>query len=266
MTTLPVSPGEPHEARQIAESFGQDAQRYDRTRPSYPTELVDRIIAASPGKDVLDVGCGTGIATRQFQAAGCTVLGVEPDERMAALARQAGFEVEVATFEAWEPAGRTFDAVVAGQAWHWVDPVAGAAVAADVLRPGGRIALFWNSFQPPADLAQAFAEVTRKVLPDSPASRAGQAGADPYGGIIDRAAGGIAQAGVFSATERWSFDWQRDYTRDEWLAQVPTFGLATRLPKDTLAELLAGIGAAIDTAGGAFTMQYSTLVGTATRN
>jgi hypothetical protein len=58
------------------------------------------------------------------------VLGVEPDARMAAFARGSGVEVEVATFEAWDAAGRAFDAVVAGTAWHWVDPVAGAAKAA----------------------------------------------------------------------------------------------------------------------------------------
>jgi len=98
---------------------------------------VERIVAASPGPDVLDVGCGTGIAARQFQAVGGRVLGVDADARMAEWARRTGVETEVATFEAWESAGREFDAVVAGQAWHWVDPVAGAAKAAQVLRPGG---------------------------------------------------------------------------------------------------------------------------------
>jgi SAM-dependent methyltransferase len=110
-----VSPGpEPYQDRQVAESFSEDAGRYDRTRPPYPGALVEAIVAASPGPDVLDVGCGTGIAARQFQAAGCTVLGVEPDARMAAFARRSGTEVEVATFEAWDSAGRDFDAVIAG--------------------------------------------------------------------------------------------------------------------------------------------------------
>mgnify|MGYP004495330689 CR=1 FL=1 len=132
MPTLPSAPAprpesQPHQHRQVAESFGSDPERYDRTRPRYPDAMVERIVAASPGPDVLDVGCGTGIAARQFQAAGCRVLGVDPDARMAEQARRHGVEVEVATFEAWDPAGRTFDAVVAGQAWHWVDPVAGLA-------------------------------------------------------------------------------------------------------------------------------------------
>src|SRR5918999_3383058 len=100
---------EPHRHRQAAESFGADAERYDRTRPRYPDALVQRIIAASPGSDVLDVGCGTGIAARQFQAAGATVLGVDVDARMADFARQRGLEVEVATFESWDHAGRFFD-------------------------------------------------------------------------------------------------------------------------------------------------------------
>ena len=151
-----------------AESFGKDAERYDRTRPRYPDAMVEKIVAESPGPDVLDIGCGTGIAARQFRRAGCRVLGVEPDARMAEWARRSELEVEVAGFGVWDPAGRTFDAVVAGQAWHWVDPVAGAAKAAQVLRPGGRLAAFWQVFQPPSDVAEAFATVYHRVVPDSP--------------------------------------------------------------------------------------------------
>ena len=102
-----------HRDRRVAESFGGDAERYDRARPDYPDALVRRIIAASPGRNVLDVGCGTGIEARQFRAAGCAVLGGELDARMAEFARGSGVDVEVATLEAWDPAGRTFDAVTA---------------------------------------------------------------------------------------------------------------------------------------------------------
>ena len=96
----------------MAESFGVDPERYDRARPPYPDALVQWIIAASPGRVFLDVGCGTGVEARQFQAAGCTVLGVDPDPRMVEFARRTGVEAEVAAFEAWDPAGRLFDAVV----------------------------------------------------------------------------------------------------------------------------------------------------------
>src|ERR1700749_3473456 len=104
----------------------------DPRAPPSPAGLIQRIIAASPGRDFLDAGCGTGISSRLFQAAGCRVLGVDPDPRMAELARQGGTEAEVAKFEEWDTAGRTFDAVISAQAWHWVDPVAGVEKAAAV--------------------------------------------------------------------------------------------------------------------------------------
>jgi len=250
----------------VAESFGSDAERYDRARPRYPRTLVDRIVATSPGRDVLDVGTGTGIAARQLRSAGCRVLGVDVDERMAERARRLGLDVEVAAFEAWDPAGRIFDAVVSAQAWHWVDPVAGAAKAAEVLRPGGRLAVFWNAGQAPSELAATFAETYRRVVPDSLAGRGWTMPAvDAYSALCTRAAGGIREVGLFGDPEEWRFDWEWSYTRDEWLDQVPTQGDHSQFPPATLREVLAGIGDAIDAMGGAFTMRYSTLVVTAAR-
>ena len=255
-----------HLQRQIAEGFGADACRYDRVRPTYPADLVDRIIAASPGRDVLDVGCGTGISARLFQAAGCRVLGVEPDPRMAELARQGGTEVEVAKFEDWESAGRTFDAVIAAQAWHWVEPAAGTAKAVAVLRPGGRLAVFWNAFDPPEDLREAFGEVFRRVLPDSPSSGFWDRPAvDAYRAGSARVADVIRQTGVFGEPEEWLSYWARPYTRDGWLDLVVTTGGFTRHPEPIQRALLDGLGAAVDAAGGTFTMSGTTLTATAAR-
>lgn len=101
--------------------FGEDAERYDRARPAYPELLVDDLVALG-GRRALDVGRGTGKAGRLLAARGWEVLGVEPDRRMAVVARRHGPDVEIARFEEWDPAGRTFDLVTSGQAWHWIDP------------------------------------------------------------------------------------------------------------------------------------------------
>ena len=61
------------------------------------------------------------------------------------------------------------------------------------------------------------------------------------------------------------FDWERSYTRDEWLDQMPTFGGWDRLPPAVQQDLLAGIGAVIDAVGGQFTMGYATMTATAAR-
>lgn len=249
----------------MAESFGTDAQRYDQARPGYPDELVARIVAGSPGRNVLDVGCGTGIAARQFQAAGCAVLGVEPDPRMADFARARGLQVEVATFETWQPAGRTFDVVIAAQSWHWIDPVAGAAKAAEVLRPGGRLATFGHVFEAPAEVAEPFTAAFRRVVPDSPFGNLARRPLDLYQAMYAKIADTVRETGWFADPEQWRFDWERHYTRDQWLDLLPTTGGLTRLRPDQLAEILAEVGAAIDALGGGFTMASTTLATTAVR-
>lgn len=271
MPTLPYEQpeparAEPHRARRMAESFGTDPQRYDRARPGYPDELVARILAQSPGPEVLDVGCGTGIAARQFQAAGCAVLGVEPDPRMAAVARAHGLRVEDATFEAWQPAGRTFDAVIAAQSWHWTDPLAGAANAARVLRPDGCLAIFGHVYEPPADVAEPFAAAYRRVVPDSPfggrpARRSVHMYEAGYAGFADA----VRRTERFHEPKQWRLDWERPYTRDQWLELLSTTGGLTPLPPDEATGVLDAVGAAIDAMGGRFTMPYTTLAMTAVR-
>jgi SAM-dependent methyltransferase len=224
---------------------------------------------------MLDVGIGTGIAADQFRAAGCRVLGVDVDPRMAEFAHRRGFEVEVANFEDWDSRGRIFDAVVAAQTWHWVDPVAGAAKAARVLFPGGCLAIFWNADKPQADLAEAFGKVYGRVMPDSLVARRwtapsiadgwSMAAVDGYSKIADTTAKGIREVGAFSEPEHLCFDWEHTYTKDEWLDQVPTTGDHQQFPQEQLDELLAGLAAAIDAAGGSFTTTYTTLIVTAAR-
>jgi SAM-dependent methyltransferase len=268
---------EPHQNRQLAEWFGLEAARYDRARPTYPRALVDRILSLSPGKRFVDVGCGTGISSRPFQAAGCAVLGVEPDGRMADFARGRGLDVEVAKFEDWDPAGRTFDAVVSGTAWHWVDPLAGARKVADVLAPHGLLALFDNGFELPRAVMDAQAEAYRHAVPGAPVRESSEE--DGEGGEEDveeyakqiyaeqyvKAADGIRRTGAFGEPEDLRFEWERTYTRDEWVDILPTQGGLNHLQEDQRGRFLAHVGAAIDELGGAFTMSYATVGITAIR-
>lgn len=265
-TSPPPQPAKPHQARPIAESFGTDPERYHRTRPRYPQRLIDAIVAALPGRDVLDVGIGTGVSARPFRAAGCRILGVDVDSRMAQFARQDGFDVEVARFEEWESAGRTFDGIIAGMTWHWIDPVAGAAKAAELLRPEGRLTAFWNIGQPPTDLAQAFSEVYRRVAPDTPFARTPRDPLLAYEPILATATRAIEGLGLFTAPERWRFDWEQTYTTEQWLDQVPTFGGHSQFPPAKLEQLLAGVATAIESIGSAFTINYAAVAITARRH
>ncbi len=118
----------------------------------------------------------------------------------------------------------------------------------------------------PPELAQGFAGVYRKVLPDFPFFQGGAPGGTAsYAPLTERAAAGIRQAQRFTEPEQWTFPWERSYTSAQWLDTVPTFGGHSRIPAAKLAELLAGIAAAVDAAGGSFTVGYNALVVTATR-
>ncbi len=265
---LPAGSGavRPHQARRTAESFGIDPERYDRARPAYPEALIARIVAMSPGPAVLDVGCGTGIAARQFTAAGCSVLGVDPDPRMAEYAQAHGVAAEVATFEDWEPRNRRFDALVAAQSWHWVDPVAGAAKAARLLRPDGVLAVFGHVFEPPEPVAEAFAAAYRAAAPDSPFARLpARRPLAFYQAGYARAADGVRETGLFDEPQQWHLTWTREYERDEWLELLPTTGMLTTVHPERVREVLDVVGAAIDAIGGRFTMEYTTLAMVAVR-
>jgi SAM-dependent methyltransferase len=265
--TTPPPPA--HQHREWAESFGTDAERYHRTRPRYPAALIRDLVDALPGSgphDVLDVGCGTGIVARQLQSAGCRVLGIDIDARMADAARRRGVEVEVAAFETWATADRTYDGVVAGQTWHWVDPVAGSAKAAEVLRPRGRLSVFWNAGEAPPDLAESFAAVYRRLLPGLPQLFAVRSGARGYGTFVGAAEDGIRGTGVFGEPEQCQYPWEQCYTTDDWLDQLPTSGFFGSIPADTARVVLEEIREVVDAYGGAFTMSYTTVLVTAERS
>ncbi|HVU92183.1 MAG TPA: class I SAM-dependent methyltransferase [Jatrophihabitans sp.] len=219
-----------HTQRHRAESFGRVAGDYDRYRPGYPATLVDDLLARRPA-NVLDVGCGTGKAGRLFAARGVPVLGVEIDPQMAALARSHGLIVEEGSFEEWDSAGRTFDLITAAQSWHWVDPVAGAAKAAGLLRPGGELAVFWNFEDLAADeqaiVESVYRELAPELLPD-PDRRPSGAGSD---GQHRRR---LEESGCFAAVDAVTYPAELSWPVAEWLGYVGTqsglLQLGPRLP------------------------------------
>lgn len=255
--------------RERAKLFEREAERYDRARPGYPDALFDEILGPSPrGLSVLDLGCGTGIAARPMAERGAEVLGVELNEGMAAIAERHGVSVEVAEFETWDPAGRTFDRVTCGQAWHWLDPEVSAKRAASVLRPGCRLCLFWSVGYHPDDLADALDDAYERVLPPDAsrlmigyvANRSDSIAAD-FSLVVD----GLRTCDQLGEPAQKSFPWSRRYTRDQWLDQLESHSDHAALSPDLRRRLLDEIGRTIDDFGGSFDMTFSTLLISATR-
>jgi SAM-dependent methyltransferase len=149
--------------RARADSFGAAARVYDAHRPRYPDQLIDDLLMQSP-QAVLDVGAGTGIVSEQLVAKGVNVLAVEPDPRMADVARDKGIRVEIGTFESWDAAERRFDLVVFGSSFHWVNPDIALPKVHRLLTSGGRLALMWNRLSPTHPTHSDLAEIYRDYM------------------------------------------------------------------------------------------------------
>ncbi len=241
-----------HENRARATSFGDNAELYDRTRPRYPDALVDDLLEGSPAA-VLDVGCGTGILGRALLTRGAAVLGVEPDAKMAQVARDHGLEVEVETFEAWEPRGRRFGLLVAGQAWHWVEPVLGAAKAAGVVERGGLVAHAWNVGSIDEGLRVPLDEVYARLAHGRAQPLVPHRRRD---GHQQRSELAFVETGEFDGPEHRVYPWSHAYSREEWLDQLETHSDHHLLEPPDRAVLLAAIGDLIDERGGTLLVHY----------
>ena len=178
---------------------------------------------------------------------------------MAEVARRHQVQVEVATFESWNPAGRTFDLLTAGHSWHWVDPLIGLAKAAEVTRPGGTAAFFWNYHVVDDDLVTAFDEVYRAVAPELTTvgrdpNASGEQDVDPFRGRPD-----------FQPLGPRTYRWPRVQDAQEWTSMLGTFSDHAGLGERRLGELQLGLREVIERAGGWVHSLCGTYVWTAKR-
>lgn len=135
---------------EMSTSFGGAAGAYESGRPDYPSETVAWLLepARHDGRAlrVADVGAGTGKLTRVALELGAEVVAIDPDPEMLAMLRSEvhGVPTFVGKAERMPLPPASVDALLYGQAWHWVDPDEAAVEAARVLRPGGVLGLVWN--------------------------------------------------------------------------------------------------------------------------
>ncbi len=133
--------------------FDTVATNYAAGRPDYPAALYDSLatVLGKPlaGLDVVDLGAGTGIASRQLAARGAQVVALELSGPM--------IEQLAATSPGVRPVrgsatciplrDNCADLVTSAQAWHWMDPALAVPEFRRILRPGGVFAAWWNYTQ-----------------------------------------------------------------------------------------------------------------------
>lgn len=136
-------------ADRASERFSAQALDYDRYRPRYPDSVFDDLVELTgliPGDPVIEIGAGTGIATQPLVDRGLDVTAIEPAAGLAAVAEskvadQARFFV--GRFEDFS-CNFPVQLLTAFNAWHWVEPQIAVDLAAQLVQPGGSLALVWT--------------------------------------------------------------------------------------------------------------------------
>ena len=232
--------------KENAASFDLTADAYERGRPEYPTEAVDWLLPAD-AHTVLDLGAGTGKLTRALTTRGLEVIAVDPSPRMLDQLREAvpGATVHQGTAEDIPLADATVDAIVVGQAWHWVDQDVALPSVARVLRPGGTLGLVWNIRDERAPWVARLTEVMHQAEGEA---------------FIE---GGNIRQGPFGEIETATFEWSREFTREQIFDLVNSRSYVITASPEERERILTGVATLLDTdpdVGGqtTWTMPYVT--------
>jgi SAM-dependent methyltransferase len=164
--------------------YGGDPSGYADGRPGYPARVYDLLAESGlqPGCRVVEIGPGTGLATRRLLAAGAHVTAVEANPKMAAYLQrtcgQQGLDIVGRSFEDAGLAADSYDLAVAATSYHWVAQPTGWQALIRALRPGGWAVIWWMLFDDPTS-PDAFDLASQSVLGGSPTIPAG-AGPVPF--------------------------------------------------------------------------------------
>lgn len=241
------------------ESFDAVAAEYHAVRPAYPDALFTDLAGAvgGAGARVLEVGCGSGQATRSLLDMGWDVVAIDPGAELIALAQAslAGrVAFHVAPFEAFAPEPASFRLVASAQAWHWIDPAIGFAKAAAALQAGGSLAVFGHVPLPPppevaARLAPIYAELAPELWGGAP-PEAWYLPAGPVRALFDA-------SGLFGPVVHKAYPWSERTSARALVRQLGTRSYYNALAADRRDRLLAEVETAL-TPLGEFSLGHET--------
>jgi SAM-dependent methyltransferase len=234
------------DAREQRLVFGEVADEYDDVRIGYPDALVDAVLdyCGAVPDTMVEIGAGTGKATRAFASRVPSVTCIEPDPSMATvLRRRLGSTVHVVLsgFEDWQPPSGGVPLLACAQAWHWVDPARRLSLAHRALAPNGALALFGHSygFADP-ELAAEVDAVYRRLAPEL---------ADPPA-LHETSVPEAHASPLFTDPRSGTFTVTVPYPTARYLTLLRTFSNHRMLPASRREALHAGLAATIEARGG----------------
>jgi len=225
-------------------TFNTVAPLYDEMRPGYPDELVEDVLALSgipPLGKILEIGCGTGQATRSFAGRGYEMLCLDIGADLIGVARAqlrdyANVAFQVCSFEDWR-SDRCPDLIISATAFHWVDPMVSYAKAAEVLAGNGALSVFSNThIRKDEGFFADVQEVYREHVPEWCQK---SENVEESSGLVEP----TTEPGLefFDEPIRRKYAWSRYYTAEEYVNLLGTYSGHIALPDQKRGALLDGI-------------------------
>lgn len=242
----------------LARSFDEVADLYEAHRPGYPDALLADLMAEArlgPNDAILELGCGTGQATRGLAPFGRRVLAIDPGVELVGVARRRlkafpHVHFEVSTFEDWTPGPPAYRLIVSAQAFHWIDWGVALPKSAAVLPPGGMLACFAHVPEPPpAPFLGVFEPIYGRLAPElwvDPPERWYW----PNGAF----AHGLAASGLFEPAEHRVYPATRTYSAQGFVDYLRTRSDYRALGPERLDALLGAVAEAVRDGGGTIEM------------
>ena len=214
--------------------FAEVAGAYERGRPGYPEEAV-RWLAGDEHADVVDLGAGTGKLTRVLVALGHRVSAIEPLPEMLELlpAAAPGASAFLGNAEVIPLPDASADVVTCAQSFHWFNHPVALPEIARVLRPGGRLALVWNT----RDDGEPWVARLSEIIGNE---RVGE----------NDAARPIDESGLFGPVESAVFHFEQHLDRELLLQLVLSRSYCAKLPRAEREPTLSLVGRVYDELAG----------------
>jgi SAM-dependent methyltransferase len=228
-------------------AFGANASGYDEVRPAYPQWMFNLLIQERKiyeGAVTLEIGPGNGLATRVLVKSGAVPLTlIEPDKRfrgsLESVVKPAKGKCRILweSFEESDLPSDSFDLVLIGTAFHWLDPETRVNKLAEITRKGGAIVLLWNVFQD-MTIPDPFHEATKTILSGLSSSPSGAPETLPF--ALDREAreDEFLAGGNFELSHYAEGHWKLYLNPMEVRLLYEGFSSISRLPIDRKLKLL----------------------------
>ncbi len=242
--------------------FGRVAALYDKARPKYPKELIEKIISyssLSKNHKILEVGVGTGQISLPFLELGFDLLGLEPDLNLCKFCQQKlhnypNLIIKNQSFEDYQLNENNFNLFLSAQAFHWIEANFGLDKAIYSLKENGTIVLVWHTEQSQnTEFYKATTPVFARYISNEPSRPKPPSSKKEYKSLMQ------SSKNLYDF-EEYSFEWHKEYSKQEFIDLLNTFSGHISLDKQTRNNFNSEIEAVIDGFGGRVIRLYSSQI------